>query len=239
MNIVLGLMRWASESGFFGFFLFMLIMGLIFGFFVFVKYIYGERLRTVGDSMGTMMMKLDEHIRAGNKDYLRLVDTINDLAEKITKIDLVLVSRYITEADLKEDDWGLVSARLAETAEVTFFGAYAKACKGCDGGSCTFLMEFSELIEARRKESHHIWEREAIPTSIFTIVEQVNKDEYVKVLQQYIPDIVSICDNPIYEELDRKLILILIRQKVEVVIDKVKCDWNNAILKRVNLVKGS
>lgn len=164
----------------------------------------------------------------------KLCTTITKLTESIDKINLALVRNHITKADLYKNEWKLVTQRLNETANITFLCAFKEVCYNCDG-QCKYLAKFSEIIEKRRKESFHIWEREAIPISVLKIVEQVDEELYVKVLQQYIPDITAICNNDAYNKLDKEIIINLLKQKIEIVIEKVKCDWMGAILKRVNI----
>lgn len=178
---------------------------------------------------------LEAHITSEESKFGALSVALEKLSTAITEINITLVKDHITRADIDRDQWSIVKARIDETAEVVFSGAMMNACLTCEQ-DCNYLIEFSKLIQTRRKESWHIWEQSAIPRSILTIIEQVDEELYPKVVEQYIPDITSICKNKDYSKFSKEVRVELIKSKVDVYKEKVKRDWETAILRRVNML---
>lgn len=156
---------------------------------------------------------------------------------KLDEIRLILVENRLCRSDITKEQWDLVLYRLYETADVVFSGAMNKACTGCDCdfSKCTYMKEFSILVQERIRESNHIWTQAAVPQRVLRIVEDVDSVNFQKVTTSYIADILSICSNPVYKPLSIDLKFTLRAGKITAIESTVKREWHDAIMPRINI----
>ena len=203
---------------------------------LFYQFLYKRDMGDHKTSIDRVHDLLMEHINDEDSVFDKIHKSVDKLNDAVSDIKHTLITERITRAEVTTEQWNIVRVRLEETAEITFSSAILNSCMSCDETLCEYLKEFGKLVQARRIESWHIWEKAAVPTSILSIVQQVDEEMYPKVTEKYIPDIVSICHNPTYKILPKEARIELIKAKTEAVKEKVKSDWFQAIYRRIHVI---
>jgi len=214
----------------------LVLLVLLTGMFAYFLKVFNKNNVKVKDCVDGVQKTLVNHIRdeegafsAVTKTLVGLVNQTNTLHGKVEEFSAALAAAFIKKADVYEEEWAEVKERLFATADEAFNGALA-ACGNCVG-KCGFVDRFLEIVAKRRAESFRIWEVEAIPQAVLKVVEQIDKELYPRVIDIYLPDILSIC-------VDRRAGLekrkALVQEKVLKYKEQVKMDWEEAILKRLH-----
>jgi hypothetical protein len=132
----------------------------------------------------------------------RIAAAIEKINTNIVNINDILAKDCLLKAKVKQAHYDIILDRLYGTADYVFSEITKMACKFCND-KCLFRDEFSKLVQERRKDSFHIWERMGVSRSVLDIIEQIDKPRFDIIWNRYLLEITNVCNDKVRCKEDR------------------------------------